>query len=135
VTRVAVATCRMVIASSLVTSCAAPVRVGSPCGGDHGFTPFDDHPASVAQQPADDGGILDTLVAAYQDHGRARDPGGCRFAPSCSAYARQALGRYGPIIGVVLIVDRLFIRENGYATAYYPLTCVDHATRLDDAIP
>jgi len=81
-------------------------------------------------------GILDGLVAWYQAHARARTlPGtGCPFAPTCSAYARTALRRYGPL-GVILIFDRLFVREHAVAGAYYPTICVAHTTRLADGVP
>jgi hypothetical protein len=121
------------LAAIALASCAPPRRVGSPCGEASSFRPFDQPARPVAARPSD--GLLDALVALYQEHGRARDPGACRFAPSCSAYARDALASWGPIAGTLLIVDRLFVRENAYASEYYPLTCVDHATRLDDAIP
>jgi putative component of membrane protein insertase Oxa1/YidC/SpoIIIJ protein YidD len=120
------------IAMALV-ACTAPRRVGSPCGGEPAFTPFDE--PAVAAPPAPPDGVLDRFVAWYQAYGRARDPGGCRFAPTCSAYAREALPHYGPLVGLVMIVDRLIVREHAFATDYYPLTCVDHVTRLDDAIP
>lgn len=81
-------------------------------------------------------GLLDALVAWYQHHGRARTlPGtGCPFAPTCSAYARTALHRYGPL-AVILIIDRLIVREHVVAGAYYPATCVAHTTRLVDDVP
>lgn len=31
----------------------------------------------------------------------------CRFYPTCSAYARQALDRHGPLVGLWLTVRRL----------------------------
>jgi len=81
-------------------------------------------------------GVIDAIVAWYQHHGRARSlPGiGCPFAPTCSTYARTALHRYGPL-AVILIVDRLIVREHAVAGAYYPAVCVEHTTRLDDGVP
>ncbi|MBI4765832.1 MAG: membrane protein insertion efficiency factor YidD [Deltaproteobacteria bacterium] len=32
----------------------------------------------------------------------------CYMFPSCSAYARQALAEYGPFLGLLLTIDRLF---------------------------
>jgi putative component of membrane protein insertase Oxa1/YidC/SpoIIIJ protein YidD len=119
------------LAVAVLASCAPPRRVGSPCGGDRAFQPFDQPAPPAAARLVD--GAVDAIVALYQQHGRTRDA--CRFAPSCSVYARDALASWGPIVGALLIVDRLFVRENAYASDYYPLTCVDHATRLDDAIP
>jgi len=108
--------------------------VGSPCAGPAAFAPFDERVAARAT-PAPDG-ILDALVAFYQAHLRAPTPktAGCPFAPTCSVYAREALHRYGPF-ALVLIVDRLIVREHPFAAASYPMTCVDHTARLRDAVP
>jgi putative component of membrane protein insertase Oxa1/YidC/SpoIIIJ protein YidD len=133
------------IAAGIVAAACRPgVRAGSPCRGAPAFAPFDDHqatdgPAASAgtERGADTSeGVLDALIAWYQHHGRAQElPGaGCSFAPTCSAYARAALQRYGPI-AVILIVDRLIVREHQAAGAYYPPICVAHTTRLSDAVP
>jgi putative component of membrane protein insertase Oxa1/YidC/SpoIIIJ protein YidD len=120
--------------AGLAAACRPGVRVGSPCAVSPGFAPFDAPRRSPASAAPD--GVLDTLVTWYQDHGRARSlPGvGCPFAPTCSAYARTALARYGPL-AIVLIVDRLIVREHEVAGAYYPAVCVDHTTRLSDDVP
>jgi putative component of membrane protein insertase Oxa1/YidC/SpoIIIJ protein YidD len=114
--------------------CAAPPRVGSPCVGPPGFAPFDAAaPPAPAHEPAD--GILDAFVAWYQDQRAPLRPGeGCRFAPSCSAYARIALHRYGPL-GLIFVIDRLIVREHAWAATSYPVTCIDHMTKLADAVP
>jgi hypothetical protein len=49
-------------------------------------------------------------------------------------YARTALQRYGPF-AVILILDRLLVREHMVAGAYYPAVCVGHTTRLADGVP
>jgi putative membrane protein insertion efficiency factor len=41
------------------------------------------------------------LAAAVGPSGR------CRFTPSCSEYARQAIGRHGALVGAALAVRRL----------------------------
>jgi putative component of membrane protein insertase Oxa1/YidC/SpoIIIJ protein YidD len=126
------------VASVATLACRPSVHVGSPCASERAFAPFDDHrdrrPAPYDRSTPD--GILDALVAWYQHHGRARTlPGvGCPFAPTCSVYARAALHRYGPI-AVILIIDRLIVREHAVAGAYYPPICVDHTTRLIDDVP
>jgi len=122
-------------ASVAILACRPSVRVGAPCASTPAFAPFDDH-RPVPRQPASPDGVLEAIVAWYQDHGRARSlPGvGCPFAPTCSAYARAALQRYGAL-AVILIVDRLLVREHVAAGAYYPAICVAHTTRLVDDVP
>jgi membrane protein insertion efficiency factor YidD len=109
---------------AIVAGCASGPRVGSPCAGPPAFLPFDDAKPRTRPSPPD--GILDALVAFYQGNLRAHEPkqAGCPFAPTCSVYAREAL-----------IVDRLIVREHPFAAASYPATCVDHTTRLVDAVP
>jgi len=117
-------------------ACTPPaVRVGSPCTASPAFAPFDDRPAAPPDAPAADG-LLDAIIAWYQTDGRAATPPGigCPFAPTCSVYARTALRRYGPL-AVILIVDRLIVREHPIAGAYYPWVCVAHTTRLVDDVP
>jgi putative component of membrane protein insertase Oxa1/YidC/SpoIIIJ protein YidD len=138
-----------VVAGVATVACQPVARVGSHCAIERPFAPFDDRRPTTSQtavqgDPAPSGasdaaapdGVLDALVAWYQHHGRARTlPGiGCPFAPTCSAYARAALRRYGPL-AVILIVDRLFVREHAVAGAYYPTICVAHTTRLVDDVP
>jgi putative component of membrane protein insertase Oxa1/YidC/SpoIIIJ protein YidD len=115
-------------------ACRAP-RIGAPCSPPIAFAPWDQPRAPTAPPPPPDG-LLDRAVAWYQRSARATQlPGvGCPFAPTCSVYARRALHAYGPF-GLALIVDRLIVRENPLAAAYYPVVCVDHTTRLDDALP
>ena len=124
-----------VVASLAALACRPAPRVGAPCAVPPAFAPFDEHRAAP-REPVVADGILDAAIAWYQDHGRARAlPGvGCPFAPTCSAYARAALHRYGPL-GVILIVDRLIVREHPVAAAYYPTICVEHTTRLVDGVP
>ena len=124
-----------VLAALASAACGAPVRVGAPCSSGPAFAPFDE-PAPAAAGPDEPDGLLDSLVAWYQRDGRAPALAGvgCPFAPTCSSYARSALHRYGPL-GLVLIVDRLIVREHALAAAYYPTICVAHTTRLVDVLP
>jgi putative component of membrane protein insertase Oxa1/YidC/SpoIIIJ protein YidD len=125
-----------VVVSLACAACQPPaVRVGAPCASPPVFAPFDAAPPVPHATAAPDG-VLDALVAWYQRHGRSREvPGaGCPFAPTCSVYAREALHRYGPL-ALILIVDRLLVREHGAAGEYYPAVCVAHTLRLDDDVP
>jgi putative component of membrane protein insertase Oxa1/YidC/SpoIIIJ protein YidD len=36
----------------------------------------------------------------------------CYMQPSCSAYAKQVLAEYGPFLGLLLTIDRLFREAN-----------------------
>ncbi len=46
-------------------------------------------------------------IRAYQIAASPLARGHCRFAPSCSEYAREALERHGPVRGLGLAVRRL----------------------------
>jgi putative component of membrane protein insertase Oxa1/YidC/SpoIIIJ protein YidD len=126
----------LLIAVMLAAASCRPVpRVGSPCAAERAFAPFDaPRPAPPAE--VHDHGLLDALVGLYQARGRAPTlpRGGCPFSPTCSHYAREALARYGPL-AVVLIVDRLLVREHAFAPAYYPMICAGNTTRLSDEVP
>jgi putative membrane protein insertion efficiency factor len=50
--------------------------------------------------------ILLAAIHAYQQL-RAGRPTGCRYLPTCSAYAEEAIRRHGPIRGVSLAARRL----------------------------
>ena len=50
--------------------------------------------------------LLVALVDLYRLTAPVRQPR-CRFHPSCSTYARQALGAHGPVRGLVLTARRL----------------------------
>lgn len=50
--------------------------------------------------------ILLAVIHGYQ-HLRAGRPTGCRYLPTCSAYAEEAIGRFGPLRGMSLAARRL----------------------------
>ena len=60
-------------------------------------------------------GIACGLVRAYQLLLRPLLPAACRFQPSCSEYAREALGRHGLLRGGWLTLRRL-----GRCHPFYP---------------
>ncbi len=47
------------------------------------------------------------IINSYQRYIRQALPGSCRFAPSCSEYAKQAIMKYGIIKGGWLAIGRL----------------------------
>lgn len=51
--------------------------------------------------------ILIFMVRAYQAILSPILPASCRFLPSCSAYAVEALERYGALRGTALTIRRL----------------------------
>ena len=69
--------------------------------------------ATVSARPADvaaRGGVarfLLTAIGLYQRDVSAHRPACCRFTPSCSEYAAQAIERRGAVRGVALAVRRL----------------------------
>jgi hypothetical protein len=50
--------------------------------------------------------ILLAAIHAYQQL-RSGRPTGCRYLPTCSAYAEEAIRRHGPIRGMSLAARRL----------------------------
>ena len=52
--------------------------------------------------------LLLLLIRAYQRFISPYTPPTCRFDPSCSVYAAEAVARYGPWRGAGLAVRRLF---------------------------
>lgn len=64
-------------------------------------------------------GLLLFLIGFYQKNISPCRPGCCRFIPTCSEYAREAITRYGAVKGGFLAVRRLlrchpFSRRNPY---------------------
>ncbi len=53
------------------------------------------------------GGLLRGAVKAYQWGISPLLPGSCRYLPTCSDYAREAIERHGPVRGTWLAVRRL----------------------------
>ncbi len=54
------------------------------------------------------GAFADNLfIRFYQDHISPIDGARCPMHPTCSAYARQAVEKHGPLIGWIMAMDRL----------------------------
>ncbi len=51
--------------------------------------------------------ILRTAIRGYQLFLSPFTVGSCRFAPSCSHYAMEAVERHGPVVGSWMAVRRL----------------------------
>lgn len=52
-------------------------------------------------------GALLTMIGFYQRHISPALPPSCRFLPTCSEYARQAVEKYGAAKGSLLAAKRL----------------------------
>ena len=57
--------------------------------------------------------ILLTLIRFYQRNISPFFPARCRFRPTCSAYAMEAIGKYGAWKGGILALQR-FLRCNPF---------------------
>ena len=72
---------------------------------DHAEACSAEAPQDVARRsPA--AGALRWLIHGYQ-MARSGRPTGCRFVPSCSVYALEAIDRHGPVRGTGLAVRRV----------------------------
>jgi hypothetical protein len=47
------------------------------------------------------------VIRLYQAHVSAHTPASCRFEPTCSAYAHEAITRHGAAVGTWLAVKRV----------------------------
>jgi putative membrane protein insertion efficiency factor len=65
--------------------------------------------------------VLGGLVAAYRLAWSPRSAGMCRFEPSCSAYARDAVRAFGGVRGGLLAVRRVLRCQPLSAGGYDPV--------------
>lgn len=63
-------------------------------------------------------GLLVLPILFYQKFITPYTPPSCRFTPTCSEYARQALLKYGPLKGLALAVWRI-LRCNPWGGSGY----------------
>ncbi len=52
-------------------------------------------------------GLFDQAVRNFQTYISPLDGPRCPMYPTCSAYARQALHKHGPLLGIFMTADRL----------------------------
>ncbi|HLQ65547.1 MAG TPA: membrane protein insertion efficiency factor YidD [bacterium] len=67
------------------------------------------------------GRLLVFLIRVYQRGISRFTPPTCRFYPSCSAYAAEAVSRYGPWRGTRLAVRRLLRCHPFHSGGYDPV--------------
>lgn len=65
--------------------------------------------------------LLIGLVRFYQLFISPLKPKSCRFYPTCSAYALQALTTYGPMKGSYLVIKRILKCHPFHPGGYDPL--------------
>ena len=70
------------------------------------LSPSESTPTEVTRRPGPATWILLSLVHFYQA-ARFGRPSSCRYVPTCSAYAVEALERHGALRGARLTVRRL----------------------------
>lgn len=71
------------------------------------------------------------LIAVYRYGVSPFVPGSCRFHPSCSAYAEEALGTHGALKGGFLAIKRILRCHPWGGSGYDPVPAANH-TRLAD---
>lgn len=59
------------------------------------------------------------LIRFYQKHISSVTPPSCRFTPTCSAYAYEAITKYGALKGGFLALKRLLRCNPFYKGDYY----------------
>jgi putative component of membrane protein insertase Oxa1/YidC/SpoIIIJ protein YidD len=67
---------------------------------------------SPAPSPVDTSSPLSMGVQVYQKLLSPVLASECYMQPSCSTYAKQALSKYGPFLGLLLTIDRLLHEAN-----------------------
>ena len=63
--------------------------------------------------------VLIKLIRFYQRHISPYKPSCCRFKPTCSAYALQAIHKYGAFKGSFLAIKRILRCNPFYKGDYY----------------
>lgn len=59
------------------------------------------------------------LIRFYQKHITVHTRASCRFMPTCSAYAYEAINKYGALKGGWLAIKRLLRCNPFYRGSYY----------------
>jgi len=75
--------------------------------------------------------ILSTLISFYQSYISSQDDDSCVFTKSCSVFSREAVNKYGILMGLMMTADRL-LRCHPLALKYRPM---DAKTRLAIDLP
>lgn len=92
---------------------------------------------SAAPAPApQDQSLLGILYHWYHVHVSSQDGARCPYYPTCSAYGLTAWRTRGPVVGSMLVVDRL-LREYPWMDHFhhYPVITPHGTPRLHDPVP
>jgi putative membrane protein insertion efficiency factor len=65
--------------------------------------------------------LMLTLIAFYRSFISPLTPPSCRFTPTCSQYAVEAIEKYGPVKGLWLAVRRLLRCHPWGGSGYDPV--------------
>ncbi len=97
--------------------------LAAPSAASGEWGPWESPPPPVSRPGASGNSDLDPLawgVRFFQRYVSPVDGPRCPMYPTCSAYALQALDRHGPLLGVMMTVDRLY-RESDPREHRHPL--------------
>jgi hypothetical protein len=79
-------------------------------------TPVEGHPLKV---------ITNGVVRFYQVHLNKHRTTKCPMYPVCSRFAILSLRKYGPVMGTLMTLDRLYYRENNSMSDFYQSFKID----------
>ena len=65
--------------------------------------------------------VLLAMIRFYRKYISPTRPPCCRFTPTCSEYARQALIKHGPVVGLYLAIKRLLRCHPWGGSGYDPV--------------
>ena len=119
-----------VLFASLLLACGA-ARCGAQTAFDWGWQTTSPRGVAAIEnfylesiQQEHTGSIPSRLITAYRTHVAPKQGPRCLCLPSCSVFTLYAMNRYGPVIGFIMGMDRLYFRENldlGHRLHYLPV--------------
>ncbi|HAX72294.1 MAG TPA: membrane protein insertion efficiency factor YidD [Firmicutes bacterium] len=75
--------------------------------------------------------ILLSLIQFYQRYISPLSPPRCRYFPTCSTYAKEAIELHGPYKGGYLALKRILRCNPWGGFGYDPVPCCDHKHHKD----